>query len=89
MTKVATTDGDTAVTTEVVYLYGFIAHSDGTNDVTVDIEDGTTDVVVHTLDTSVFGQTMVVTLPHPVRITGGLNVTVTGTNGYAEIFYGK
>ena len=86
-TKVATSDGDTAVTTGKSVVYGFAIHADGTNDVTVDIEDGTTDIITCTFDTSVQGTVYIYECPAPVKVTGGINVTVTGTNGYIWLFY--
>ena len=88
--KVTAAAGSTAVgpATRSI-LYGFIIHA-AAADVTVDVEDGTTDVITpYVLDISLNGLTETVVFPAPIRFTGQMNVTVTGTGGTVDFFHGR
>jgi len=82
---VTTAAGETAVFTGKGFFDGVIITSNLTNDVTVLVEDGTTEKVTYRLpgtsDCDSFP------LPRGIAITGGLNVTVTGTGAQATVLY--
>lgn len=84
-TKLTTVDGETQVQTGRGVYHGCIVVTDGTNNATVLVEDGTTEIAKHVLagadlsrdDRSVAG----------IHFRDGLNVTVTGTGASAYVIH--
>ena len=85
---VATTDGATTVASAGTKLYGIVLRDDGSNDASVTIKDGTTTKLTYllkatTTDCKEFN------LPVPLKFTGNMVVTVTGTGADCDVLFGQ
>ena len=85
-TAVTAAGGETEVRSGAGRFYGVLVETNKTVDVSVLVEDGTSEMftflVVGTEDGKLFS------LPVPVKFTNGLNVTVTGTGATAFVIHG-
>lgn len=84
--KVTQAAGETTVSSEAGSVVGVIINTNGSADVTVLLEDGTSELL--TVQAAGADLTRSTPLPGAVKYTTRLDVTVTGAGGSAFIVFG-
>ena len=75
------------INTGVTHLWGFIVETDKTNDVTVVLSDGSTEVITYIVTGTTDSANVM--FPKPIRFGTSLVVTLTGTASRVVVLWAK